>query len=105
MIQLNLCWFFKEGEGGKCNRVFSKPVCEAYLFFFNLFILIYLFLAVLGLHCWARALSSCGERGPLSAAVHRPLIAVASPAAEHRLQARRPQQLWHVGSAAAARGL
>ena len=86
--------------------MFSVSQYVKHIFFFlNLFILIYLFLAVLGLHCWARALSSCGERGPLSAAVHRPLIAVASPAAEHRLQARRPQQLWHVGSAAAARGL
>ena len=37
---------------------------------------IYLFLAVLGLCCCARALSSCGEQGPLFAAVRRLLIAV-----------------------------
>ena len=55
-------------------------------FFFNKFIyFIYLFLAVLGLCCWARAFSSCGERGLLSIAVHGLLIAVASLVAEHRL--------------------
>ena len=53
----------------------------------NLFI--YLFLAVLGLRFCARALSSCGERGPLFIAVRGPLTTAASPAAEHRLQTRR----------------
>ena len=53
-------------------------------FFFNLFILIYLFLAVLGLCCCARAFSSCGERGLLFVAVCWLLIAVASLIAEHR---------------------
>ena len=48
--------------------------------FLNLFI--YLFLAVLGLRFCARALSSCGRRGP-------PTIA-ASLVAAHRLQTRRP---------------
>ena len=38
-------------------------------------------------------------------AVCRPLIFVASPAAEHGLQARRSQQLWYVGSVPTARGL
>ena len=52
------------------------------LFFFNF---IYLFLAVLGLHCCARALSSCGERGLLFVAVRGLLIAVASLVAEHGL--------------------
>ena len=45
-------------------------------FFINVFI--YLFLAELGLRCWARAFSSCGERGLLFIAVHGLLIAVAS---------------------------
>ena len=45
-------------------------------FFINVFI--YLFLAELGLHCWARAFSSCGERGLFFVAVHGLLIAVAS---------------------------
>ena len=44
-----------------------------------------LFLAALGLGCYARAFSSCGERGLLFLAVHGLLIAVASPVAEHRL--------------------
>ena len=53
------------------------------LFKNNLFI--YLFLAVLGLCCCARAFSSCGERGLLFVVVPRLLIAVASVVAEHRL--------------------
>ena len=54
-------------------------------FFIHLFILFILFLAVLGLRCCAWAFSSCGERGPLFVAVHRLLIAVASPVVEHGL--------------------
>ena len=46
-------------------------------------------MAVLGLRFCARALSSCGERGPLFIAVRGPLTIVASPVAEHRLQTRR----------------
>ena len=46
-------------------------------------------MAVLGPHFCARALSSCGKRGPLLIAVRRPLTIAASPAAEHRLQSRR----------------
>ena len=50
--------------------------CE---FFFNfLFIYLYLFLAVLGLRFCARALSSCGERGPLFIAVRGPLTVAPS---------------------------
>ena len=57
-----------------------------FLFYFNKFIyFIYLFLAALGLHCCARAFSSCGERGLLFLAVHGLLIAVASLVAEHGL--------------------
>ena len=58
-------------------------------FFFNKFIFIYLFLAVLGLRFCARAFSSCCERGPLFIAVRGPLTVVASLVAEHRLQTRR----------------
>ena len=46
-------------------------------------------MAVLGLRFCARAFSS-GERGPLLIAVRRPPTVAASPAAEHRLQTRRP---------------
>ena len=56
---------------------------------FCLFIYLFIFLAVLGLCFCARALSSCGEQGPLFIAVRRPLTVVASLAAEHRLQMRR----------------
>ena len=56
-------------------------------FFFNKFIYlcIYLFMAVLGLRCCARAFSSCGERGLLFVVVCGLLIAVASLIAEHGL--------------------
>ena len=43
------------------------------------------FLAALGLHCFVRAFSSCGERGLLFVVVHGLLIAVASLVAEHGL--------------------
>ena len=46
-------------------------------------------MAVLGLQFCARAFSSCGKRGPLFIAVHRPLTIAASLVAEHRLQTRR----------------
>ena len=64
---------------------------------FFVLISFHLSLAVLGLGCCARAFSSCGERGPLFAAVRGFLIAVASPTVEHGPQARRLQQLWHRG--------
>ena len=45
-----------------------------YLFIYLLiYLFIYLFLAVLGLRFCARALSSCGKRGPLFTAVRGPL--------------------------------
>ena len=62
---------------------------------------------MLGLRFCARALSSCGERGPLFTTLRGPLTIAASPTAEHRLQTRRPsnygsqaQQLWLTGPAA-----
>ena len=70
------------------------------------FSLNYLFLAALGLRCCVRAFSSCGKQGPLFVAAVRGLfIAMASLVAEHGLQARRLQYLWHVGSVVVARGL
>ena len=44
---------------------------------------------MLGLRFCARAFSSCGKRGPLFIAVHRPLTIATSLVAEHRLQTRR----------------
>ena len=60
-----------------------------FFFFLNIYLFIYLFLAVLGLRFCARAFSSCGERGPLFIAVRGPLTIVASLVAKHRLQTRR----------------
>ena len=54
------------------------------IFLFYLFIYYY-FLAVLGLHCCARAFSSCSERGLLFVVVRGLLITVASLVVEHRL--------------------
>ena len=56
-----------------------------FFFFFLVNLFIYLFLAVLGLHCCMRASSSCGEWGLLFVVVHRLLIVVASLVAEHGL--------------------
>ena len=46
-------------------------------------------MAVLGPRLCARALSSCGKRGPLFIAVRGPLTIAASLVAEHRLQTCR----------------
>ena len=63
---------------------FSFSISLVGFFFF----LIFLFLAVLGLRCCARASSTCGEQGLLFVVVHGLLIAVAPLVAEHGLQAR-----------------
>ena len=47
-------------------------------------------MAVLGLSFRARAFSSCGKRGPPLITVRGPPTTAAPPAAEHRLQTRRP---------------
>ena len=55
-------------------------------FFLNKFTyFIYLFFGALGLHCYTRAFSSCGEWGLLFVAMCGFLIAVASLVAEHGL--------------------
>ena len=56
--------------------------------FLKINLLIYLFLAALGLHCCVWAFSSCSEWGLLFIAVHGLLIAVASLVVEHDLYAR-----------------
>ena len=72
---------------GKIYYSFSDFILKIYLFIylFKFIYLIYLFLAVLGLRCCARAFSSCGERGLLFVEVRRLLIVVASLVAEHGL--------------------
>ena len=59
----------------------------SFLIFFNSFYLklIYLFLAVLGLHCCSRASSSCYKRGLLFVVVHGPVPVLVSLAAERGL--------------------
>ena len=81
---------------------FDAITCIIFFSFFFKFI--YLFLAVLGVRFCVRALSSCGERGPLLITVRGPLTIAASLVAEHRLQMRRlsscgsraqlPQGMW-----------
>ena len=85
-----------------CQWTWFASIFFLIIFFFLNFI--YLFLAALGLRCCTRALSSCGQQGLLFVVVHGLLIVVASPAAEHRLQAHGLQQLWHEGSVVVARG-
>ena len=70
-----------------CNIVIHNFVFKGtYFSFFKKFIFLKnVFLAALGLHCCARAFSSCGEGGLLFVAVCGLLVAVASLVAEHRL--------------------
>ena len=97
LIFLLFCYFLlsllviqDENVGSSLVQVYSLSlilVIISFLFFKKL--IIYLFLAVLGLRFCARASSSCGKRGPLFIAVHGPLTIAASLVAEHRLQTRR----------------
>ena len=57
---------------------------------------------MLGLRCCARASSTWGYSFVVVVAVRGPLSEVAPLAAEHGLQARRPQPLWLAGSRAQA---
>ena len=54
---------------------------EALFYFFNRFI--HLFMAVLSLHCYVRAFSSCSKEGLLLVEVQRLLTAVVSLVLEH----------------------
>ena len=54
-------------------------------FFYLTYLCIYLFLATLGLHCFAQASFSSGKQQLLLVAVRRLLIAVVSLVADHRL--------------------
>ena len=60
-----------------------------FLNFLFIIYLLFIFLAVLGLHFCARAFSSCGKWGPLFIAARGPLTIAASLAAERRLQTLR----------------
>ena len=84
----NPCPLHWQADSQPLRHQGSPPPCLFFLYI-NLFIYLYLFLAVLDLRFCARAFSSCDERGPLFIAVHGPLTVAASPVAEHRLQTRR----------------
>ena len=81
------------------QNIGAGKICKDYLiltpgFFWVFFlrqsdVLIYLFMAVLGLRFCARAFSSCGKRGPLFIVVRGSLTIAASLVAEHRLQTHR----------------
>ena len=66
------------------NHWTAREFPSFYFFFLNVFYL-FLFLAVLGLHCCRRAFSSCDGRRLLFVAVRGLLIVVASLVAEHGL--------------------
>ena len=87
------------------KRTVRQRCVYRFLSFFKINLFIYLFLAVLGLPCCAWTFSGCGEWGLLFVAVCGLLIVVASLVVEHGLQARRLQQLQHVGSVVVAHGL
>ena len=80
-------WDMPSSDFGKPKTLHAGSLLNCNLLDIFFFSLIYLFMAALGLHCCARAFSSCGKRGLLFAAMHRLLIAVASLVAEHGLQA------------------
>ena len=67
-------------------------------------------MAVLGLHCFSQAFSSCSERGATVIVLHELLIAVASLVSEHGLYDARASvvvvsRLWNTGSIIVAHGL
>ena len=78
----SVCWKMSISE------LYRPIICPLFFFlelkflyanqYFSFFLLIYLFLAVLGLRFCARAFSSCGKRGPLFIAVRGPLTIAAS---------------------------
>ena len=76
-----------EGKVASCRMVETALILKTYIYVYVYLkdVLIYLFLAVLGLHCYARAFSSYGEWGYRLVAKHSLLTAVASLFTEHRL--------------------
>ena len=78
-----ICWLIKD------LWLCPSALSNGNFFFKFIYLFIHSFMAVLGLRFCARALSSCGKRGPLFIAVRGPLTITASLVAEHRLQTRR----------------
>ena len=91
-----------------CSLVLLSTFQELFTYHnINLFLKnnIYFIFAVLGLHSYMWAFSNCGESDLLFIAVHGLISAVISLVAEHKLQARRLQQLQCPGSVVVAHGL
>ena len=92
------------------KRFTTQEMARGFSFFFHKFIyFIYLFLAVLGLCCCARAFSSCGERGYPSlwyvGFSLRWLLLLQSTGSRHvgfSSCGTRAQELWLTGSRAQA---
>ena len=80
-----ICETSDERCSGRIQHLIQLRLPGFPLVFWVFFKFIYLFLAVLGLCCCARAFSSCGERGLLFIAARGLLTAVASLVAEHGL--------------------
>ena len=72
-----------------CFPLDFRAVCVKVAYFLKIIFNVFtdLFLAVLGLRCFAQAFSSCGEQGQPLKAVHRLLVAVTSLRAGPGLQA------------------
>ena len=67
-----------------CFSILALQICSSVPFFTSFYLFI-LFLAVLGLHCYVGFSLVAASGGYSLAAVHRFLIAVASPVVEHGL--------------------
>ena len=65
--------------------IFFPYFLNAFLFLKIICLFVYLFMAALGLCCYTRAFSSCGEQGLLFIEVRGLLIVVASLAVEHEI--------------------
>ena len=85
---LGSSWFGNPEKSEPCEEF--ETVCpvrqtvSATFTFLKIFINFFVVLAVLGLHCFVWAFSSCSEPGSFFIAVCRLLIAVASLIAKHR---------------------
>ena len=75
-------------QGYVSSQALYKETVKPMLYILNLFIYFILWLCRVFVF-YARASSSCGERGPLFIAVRGPLTVAASLVAEHKLQMRR----------------
>ena len=81
--QPDVCTLYCGNDRGGGEAASSGGIDSCAFPFFILFI--YVFMAVLGLHCYARAFSSCIKQGSCLAVVLGLLIAVASLFAEYWL--------------------